>query len=117
MQPNMRISEAIQKFSAIGEDFHGQFMWHLLHGFVVARNDSLLLAYYCSSNDIDTAIEERDADCLFVTYYGGSVAKLLAAFSDWHGLVAFRRGFKLKERQPMIYSAERMKRIFSRLTQ
>lgn len=116
MQPNMRISEAIQKFTAIGEDFHSQFMWHLLHGFVIARHDSLLLAYHCRSSDVGTPTDERNSDCLYVTYYGGSIRKLLAAFSDWSGMVAFRRGFKLKDSKPKIYSAERMKRIFSQLT-
>jgi len=116
MEPNMRISEAVQKFTAIGEDFHSQFIWHILHGFVVARNDSLLLAYYCRSADIGTPTEECDADCLYVTYYGGSIRKLLASFSDWSGLVAFRRGFKLKDSKPKLYNAKRMKQLFSRLT-
>jgi hypothetical protein len=116
MEPNMRIVEAIEKFSAIGEDFHGQFMWHILHGFVVTRNDAILLAYHCKSTNLDEPTEENDSDCLYVTYYGGSVRKLLAAFSDWNGLVAFRRGFKLKDKKPKIYNAERMKRIFSQLT-
>lgn len=111
----MRISEAIQKFSAIGEDFHNQFMWHILHGFVVARPDALLLAYHCKSTSIGTPAEEHESDCLYVTYYGGSVKKLLSAVSDWNGLVAFRRAFKLKNSKPKIHDIKRMKRIASQL--
>jgi hypothetical protein len=116
MHVNRPITDAISKFQSIGEDFHECFLWHILHGFVVARNDAILLAYHCRSTDFDTPTTEDDSDCLYVTYYGGSVRKLLSAFSDWDGLVAFRRAFKLKDRKPKIYSAERMKRIFSKLT-
>jgi len=114
MEPNMRIQEAIRKFAAIGDDFHKIFMWHILHGFVVARPDALLLAYHCKSSNVDEPTEEQGSDCIFITYYGGSLPKFLSALSDWDELVSFQRAFKLKT-QNKTYSAKRMKQIVKSL--
>jgi hypothetical protein len=114
MKINGKISQAISLFREIGEDYHEAFLWHLLHGVVVVDPDGLLLAYYCQWNDLDNPVDREDADCLYVTYYGGSVKKMLHIFSDWIGDVAFCRMFK-GSFVPYRYNSERMKKLFSKL--
>jgi hypothetical protein len=111
MRTTQLIEAAVRNFNSVGEDFFEQLLWHLAHGCVVSRHDCLLLAYYCRSTSIGSPAKERDSDCLYITYYAGSITKLFSTF-EWGGKVAFRRAFKLAGREARIYDSSRIKQLF-----
>jgi hypothetical protein len=114
MHVNRPITDAISKFQSIGEDFHECFLWHVVHGFVVASPDCLFLGYYYTGSDWQRPRPRGEANAAFVSYHGGSLRGISPLITRDLRVLAFKRAFKGDD-TVRFHDAQRMRRLISKL--